>query len=89
MLTRVAPSHLRFGSFEFYHYRGEFDAVEALADYALTRLYPHLAVIADDAERYAAFLREAVERTAALIARWQAAGFAHGVMNPTTCRSSA
>ena len=81
VLTRVAPSHLRFGSFEFYHYRGEFDAVKALADYALTRLYPHLAVIADDAERYAAFLREAVERTAALIARWQAAGFAHGVMN--------
>jgi uncharacterized protein YdiU (UPF0061 family) len=81
VLTRIAPSHLRFGSFEYFHYRGEFDAVKTLADYALTRFYPHLTAIADDGERYAAFLREVTERTAALIARWQAVGFAHGVMN--------
>ena len=81
VLTRVAPSHVRFGTFEFFHYRGELDAVETLADYAVKRFYPHLSAITDDGERYAAFLREIVERTAELIARWQAAGFAHGVMN--------
>jgi uncharacterized protein YdiU (UPF0061 family) len=81
VLTRVAPSHLRFGTFEFFHYRGEFDAVKQLADYTLTRFYPGLSAIADDAERYAALLREVTVRTARLIAQWQAVGFAHGVMN--------
>jgi uncharacterized protein YdiU (UPF0061 family) len=81
VLTRVAPSHLRFGTFEFFHYRGEFDAVKELADYTVSRFYPHLQPIADDGERYAAFLREVTVRTAQLIAKWQAVGFAHGVMN--------
>jgi uncharacterized protein YdiU (UPF0061 family) len=81
VLTRIAPSHMRFGSFEYFHYTAQPDAVKMLADYAIERLYPHLITIADDAERYAAFLREIVERTARLIARWQSVGFAHGVMN--------
>jgi uncharacterized protein YdiU (UPF0061 family) len=81
VLTRVAPSHLRFGNFEFFHHRGEFAAVKTLADYAIERFYAHLRPIAIEAERYAAFLREVAERTARTIARWQAVGFAHGVMN--------
>jgi hypothetical protein len=81
VLTRIAPSHLRFGHFEFFHYRGDFEAVKSLAEYAVGRFYPHLLPIADEAERYAAFLREVTERTARTIARWQAVGFAHGVMN--------
>jgi uncharacterized protein YdiU (UPF0061 family) len=81
VLTRVAPSHLRFGTFEFFHYRGEFDAVRTLADYTVARFYPDLQPIADDGERYAALLREVAVRTARLIANWQAVGFAHGVMN--------
>jgi uncharacterized protein YdiU (UPF0061 family) len=81
VLTRIAPSHLRFGTFEFFHYRGEFDAVKILADYAIRRFYPHLLAIAADGERYALFLREIVQRTGRLMARWQAVGFAHGVMN--------
>jgi uncharacterized protein YdiU (UPF0061 family) len=81
VLTRIAPSHLRFGTFELFHYRGEFDAVKMLADYALERFYPELLGIAAEADRYAAFLREIVERTGRLMARWQAVGFAHGVMN--------
>jgi uncharacterized protein YdiU (UPF0061 family) len=81
VLTRVAPSHLRFGTFELFHYRGEFDAVKILADYAIERFYPGLRAIAADAERYASFLREIVERTGRLMAHWQAVGFAHGVMN--------
>ena len=81
VLTRVAPSHLRFGSFEFFHYRGDATAVKRLADYAIVRFFPAVARIADESERYAAFLRDVVERTARLMAAWQAAGFAHGVMN--------
>ena len=81
VLTRIAPSMLRFGTFEYFHYRGEFAAVRTIADYAIERYYPQLATIADDTERYAAFLREIVERTARLMAAWQAVGFAHGVMN--------
>jgi len=81
VLTRVAPSHLRFGTFEFFHYRGQTDAVRILADYAIERFYGHLLALPEDAERYATFLREVVERTAALIAEWQLVGFAHGVMN--------
>jgi uncharacterized protein YdiU (UPF0061 family) len=81
VLTRVAPSHLRFGNFEFFHYRGEFDAVKTLADYTISRFFPEAASVADDAERYASFFGEVVLRTASLLAHWQAAGFAHGVMN--------
>jgi len=81
VLTRVAPSHLRFGTFELFHYRGEFEAVKTLANYAIARFFPNVAEVVDDAERYAAFLRDIVKRTATLIAHWQAVGFAHGVMN--------
>lgn len=81
VLTRVAPSHLRFGTFEFFHYRGQFDAVKTLADYAIGRFFAEVAAISDATERYATFLKEIVVRTARLIAKWQAVGFAHGVMN--------
>jgi len=81
VLTRVAPSHLRFGSFEYFHYTEQPDAVRILADYAIERLYPHLLEHADPSVRYAAFLQEVVQRTARLMAQWQSVGFAHGVMN--------
>jgi uncharacterized protein YdiU (UPF0061 family) len=55
--------------------------VKILADYTIGKFFPRAAEIADDADRYAAFLREVVERTARLIAAWQSVGFAHGVMN--------
>ena len=80
VLTRIAPSHLRFGSFELFHYRGEFDAIAKLADYALGRFFPELLDV-DAPGRYTALLREIVERTARLVAQWQAAGFSHGVLN--------
>jgi uncharacterized protein YdiU (UPF0061 family) len=81
VLTRIAPSMVRFGTFEFFHYRGEFARVKTIADYTIDRCYPHLRTIAADAERYAAFLREICERTGRLMAEWQSVGFAHGVMN--------
>ena len=78
LIVRMAPSHVRFGSFEVFAHRGQTEPVKTLVDYVIEQHYPHLKE-ADD--RYVAFLREVVARTARLIAKWQAAGFAHGVMN--------
>lgn len=78
VVTRVAPSFLRFGHFEHFYYRGELDAVAELADFAIGHFFPECA----DAEQpYLALLGSVVARTAELIARWQAVGFCHGVMN--------
>jgi uncharacterized protein YdiU (UPF0061 family) len=78
MLLRMAPSHLRFGHFEYFYYTRQHEALKQLADFVLAH---HFADCLDQAEPYAAWFREVVERTAGLIARWQAYGFCHGVMN--------
>ena len=78
MITRLAPSHVRFGSFEVFYYRDQHDRIGTLADYVIAQHYPELA---DHADRYAQLLRTVVARTARLVAQWQAVGFAHGVMN--------
>ncbi|MDR9435971.1 MAG: YdiU family protein [Thiohalophilus sp.] len=78
ILARVAPSHVRFGSFEVFYHREQHDAVQQLADYVITEHYPDLA--AHDTP-YVALLEEVVQRTARLIAQWQAVGFTHGVLN--------
>jgi len=80
VLSRIAPSHLRFGSFEVFHYRGDAEAVAKLADYAIGRFFPELHAL-EGSEKYAGLLREVSERTARLIAQWQSVGFAHGVLN--------
>ncbi|HEX8068944.1 MAG TPA: YdiU family protein [Pyrinomonadaceae bacterium] len=77
-LVRLAPTHVRFGSFEVFHYRGQTGRVRELADYVVAQ---HFAELLDTADRYERFLAEVVARTARLVARWQAVGFAHGVMN--------
>jgi uncharacterized protein YdiU (UPF0061 family) len=82
ILTRVASSHLRVGTFQFFAVREDKDGIKALADYAIARHYPEMA----QADRpYRAFLRAVVERQAALVARWQGIGFIHGVMNTDNC----
>ncbi|MFC0190038.1 YdiU family protein [Fictibacillus aquaticus] len=79
ILTRVAESHLRVGTFEFAtHVRGKVDEVKALADYAIKRHYPEAA---GEDQPYLALLKEVIKQQAALIAKWQLAGFIHGVMN--------
>jgi uncharacterized protein YdiU (UPF0061 family) len=78
MLTRLAPSHVRFGSFEVFFYRNRHDALRKLADYIITQHYPELQ---DSAEPAAGLLQAVVDRTAHLLAQWQAVGFSHGVMN--------
>jgi len=78
VLTRVAASHLRVGTFEFFAARGQHDIVRRLADYAIARHYPGLR---DHADRYLELLRAVTERQAALLAQWMLVGFIHGVMN--------
>jgi len=78
MLLRLAPSHVRFGSFEVFYYRRQPDALKQLADYVIEQHFPHLQ---DVSNKYPCFLREVIERTAHLVAKWQAVGFAHGVLN--------
>jgi uncharacterized protein YdiU (UPF0061 family) len=78
VLTRVAASHIRVGTFEWAAAQGDPAALRALADYTMARHYPEVAA-ADTP--YLAFLKAVIDRQAALIARWQQVGFIHGVMN--------
>jgi len=78
VLTRVAASHVRVGTFQFFAARGDDDSVRRLADHVISRHYPELAG-ADD--RYLALLRAIAARQAALVASWLQVGFIHGVMN--------
>nr|WP_197986389.1 MULTISPECIES: YdiU family protein [unclassified Massilia] len=78
VVTRMAPSFVRFGSFEHWHYRDKPDELKTLADYVIDSFYPELR---DAANPYAALLAEVTRRTARMIAHWQSVGFMHGVMN--------
>ena len=78
VLARVASSHLRVGTFQFFAARGEWERVEQLLDYAVARHFPELEGAEDKALR---FLRGVTERQAALVAQWLQIGFVHGVMN--------
>lgn len=78
ILTRVAASHLRVGTFQYAANFGSIEDVRTLADYTIERHYPH---IADDENRYLSLLQEVIKRQADLIAKWQLVGFIHGVMN--------
>jgi uncharacterized protein YdiU (UPF0061 family) len=78
ILTRVAASHLRVGTFQYFAAHGTPEQVRQLADYAIARHFPELASAEN---RYLEFLRGVAERQAALIARWMHVGFIHGVMN--------
>ena len=79
-LLRLAPSHVRFGTFQYFAARGRTDRVRELADHVVARHFPEL----DDArgdDRYRRWFGEVCRRTGALMARWMATGFAHGVLN--------
>jgi len=78
IVTRVAASHVRVGTFEYFAARRDREAVQILADYVIDRHYPHL----KGAERpYLELLRTVCGRQAALVASWMHVGFIHGVMN--------
>jgi len=78
VLTRVAASHIRVGTFEYFARRGDRDAVGRLADYVIARHYP---ACAESEQPYPCLLGEIAARQGELIARWLLVGFIHGVMN--------
>jgi uncharacterized protein YdiU (UPF0061 family) len=77
VLTRVAASHIRVGTFQYFAARGDQDGLRALADHAIARHYP--------GSDYRAFLDGVVARQADLVAQWLLIGFIHGVMNTDNC----
>ena len=77
-VCRVARSHIRFGSFEHFHYRNQPESVRALADYVVQRHFPQWV---GDEDRYLKLFKNTVFKTAKMIAQWQSVGFNHGVMN--------
>jgi uncharacterized protein YdiU (UPF0061 family) len=81
VLTRVAASHLRVGTFQFFAARGDREALAALTDHAIARHYP-------DADGPAGLLAAVTAGQASLIARWMSLGFIHGVMNTDNCAIS-
>jgi uncharacterized protein YdiU (UPF0061 family) len=78
VVVRMAPSFVRFGSFEHWFYRQKNEELKILADYVIDRFYPELR---NAGNPYQALLAEVTRRTAHMIAHWQAVGFMHGVMN--------
>jgi serine/tyrosine/threonine adenylyltransferase len=78
ILARVASSHIRVGTFQFFAARGDVDAIRSLADHVIGRHYPQSV---DAANRYRALLDSIIARQAELVAKWMLVGFIHGVMN--------
>jgi uncharacterized protein YdiU (UPF0061 family) len=78
IITRIASSFVRVGTFEYFSARGDVEAIRKLADHVIERNYPKVL----EAENiYTAFLKVVVDRQAKLIAQWMQLGFIHGVMN--------
>ena len=80
VVTRVAPSFVRFGHFEHFTANDDLEALQTLADQVIAQHMPELLDL-QGAQRYAALLQEVVQLTACLMAQWQSVGFCHGVMN--------
>ncbi|APX25062.1 MAG: SELO family protein [Rhodobacteraceae bacterium] len=81
ILTRVAQSHIRVGTFQVFSSRGQYDALQTLFEYTCERHYP-------DVESPDALLQAVCDRQAALVAHWMSLGFIHGVMNTDNCTLS-
>ncbi|MBK1855148.1 YdiU family protein [Verrucomicrobiaceae bacterium 5K15] len=78
IFTRVAASHIRVGTFQYFYAQQEIDAVRELADYSLSRHFPETS---DDLEPYLSLFKRVLRSQAELIAQWMSLGFIHGVMN--------
>lgn len=78
ILTRIADSHIRVGTFQYVANWGTDEELRILADYTIERHYPHIEA---NENKYLSLLQEMMKRQAALIAKWQLVGFIHGVMN--------
>ncbi len=82
VLTRVAKSHVRVGTFQFFAARGDGEALRLLADHVIARHYPDAR---DEENPYRALFERVIARQAELVAKWMLVGFIHGVMNTDNC----
>ena len=78
VVMRMSKSWVRFGSFEYFYYTKKYDKLEQLAEHVIKESFPHLQ---ENEDRFFEMFYEIVKRTAKLVAKWQAIGFCHGVMN--------
>lgn len=78
VVMRMSPSFIRFGSFEYFYWTQQHDALRRLVDYVIERFYPECR---SATRPYLAFLEQVARRTARLVAAWQGVGFCHGVLN--------
>lgn len=78
ILTRIASSHIRFGTFQYISQWGNIKQLKELADYSIKRHFPH---IPDNDNKYINLLNEVIKAHAILVSKWQSVGFIHGVMN--------
>lgn len=76
VLTRVASSHIRVGTFQYAYYKNDFESLKILADYSMERHFPEIA-----RNDYLKFFEMVIKKQASLIAKWMSLGFVHGVMN--------
>ncbi|MBT8439910.1 MAG: YdiU family protein [Gammaproteobacteria bacterium] len=79
VITRVASSHLRVGTFQYFAAQGNYQAIEKLCDYAIDRHYPELKEAGD--QRFQELLKAVIDRQTRLVVEWLRVGFIHGVMN--------
>lgn len=85
ILTRVASSHIRVGTFQYFAARDDQQALQALIDHVIERHYPH---IAENDNTALSLLENVIDAQASLVAHWQSIGFIHGVMNTDNCTIS-
>lgn len=82
LVARMAPTHIRFGTFEVFASRNQPEQTQQLADFVIDHFYPDCREAEyDEGKPYLRFYQQVITRTAEMIAGWQAQGFAHGVMN--------
>ncbi len=79
VVCRVAPSFLRFGSYQIFMARKDKDTLRTLVDYTMKHFYPH--IVGRETDDYLHFFQEVVDRTLDMVIHWQRVGFVHGVMN--------
>lgn len=85
VFTRVAPSHIRVGTFQYFAFKRDIESIRLLMDYTINRHYPELNVLTEVRERALALLKAFSQRQGDLIAKWSGLGFIHGVMNTDNC----
>ncbi|MEZ4873128.1 MAG: YdiU family protein [Bdellovibrionales bacterium] len=85
VFTRVAKSHIRVGTFQYFAFKNDVDAIKKLIDYTIRRHYPSLLALTTYREKAIELVKQVIELQSTLVAQWSGLGFIHGVMNTDNC----